>query len=177
MAGVEQLKLDLEEVKRLIPLAARQRIKGVLSVEMSRIEAEIAQLQLSSVKPSGDATKSPREQKSATKELITTTIKTYGWDQSEKFVKLYVTVNGVQSIPASDVTVEFTQQSFKLLVRGLSGSNHQLSIIGLLNSIIPDKSHYKIKTDSVVIFLKKQEQEKWAYLTQAEQRIKDKGKT
>ena len=77
--GVLQLKLDLEEIKRLTPLAARQRIKGVLSVEMSRIEAEIAQLQLSSVNSSGEATKPTKEQKPAIKDqLSTTTIKTYG---------------------------------------------------------------------------------------------------
>lgn len=33
-----------------------------------------------------------------------------GWDQSEKFVKVYITLKGVQKIPADDVKVSFTDR-------------------------------------------------------------------
>ena len=33
-----------------------------------------------------------------------------GWDQSSKFVKLYVTLPGVHTLPKDDVTVDFTSR-------------------------------------------------------------------
>ncbi|XP_038063553.1 calcyclin-binding protein-like [Patiria miniata] len=178
MAGVthvEQLKLDLEEVNKLIPLAERQRVKAALSIEKGRIEAEIAQKEKVVLASGGGDATSPIPAGQKPRQLSTATINTYGWDQSEKFVKLYVTLNGVGSIPAANVTVGYEEKSFKLVVHDLRDSNHQLVINGLLAAILPKESHFKVKTDSVVIFLKKKEQgRKWSYLTQVEQRLKDK---
>lgn len=33
-----------------------------------------------------------------------------GWDQSEKFVKIYITLKGVHTIPAENVEVTFTEK-------------------------------------------------------------------
>ena len=32
------------------------------------------------------------------------------WDQSGKFMKIYATANGVQSIPSENVTCEYTEK-------------------------------------------------------------------
>lgn len=33
-----------------------------------------------------------------------------GWDQSDKFVKIYITLKDVQNIPADNVQVQFTER-------------------------------------------------------------------
>lgn len=33
-----------------------------------------------------------------------------GWDQSDKFIKIYISLNGVQKLPAEDVQVNFTER-------------------------------------------------------------------
>ena len=33
-----------------------------------------------------------------------------GWDQSDKFMKLYVTLKDVQSVPKENVTCDFTER-------------------------------------------------------------------
>lgn len=33
-----------------------------------------------------------------------------GWDQSDKFVKIYISLNGVQKLPAENVQVNFTER-------------------------------------------------------------------
>lgn len=36
------------------------------------------------------------------------------WDQSDKFMKLYVTINGVQKLPKQNVTTEFKDRSVRI---------------------------------------------------------------
>lgn len=33
-----------------------------------------------------------------------------GWDQSDKFIKIYISLNGVQKLPAENVQVNFTER-------------------------------------------------------------------
>lgn len=119
--------------------------------------------------------KPSESQKILVSKLPTKTITSYGWDQSPKFVKLYVTLNGVQSLAKEDITVEYTSSSMSLKVRK-SDVLHQLIINSLLQQIIPDKSHHKVKTDNLVILMKKREEKNWDYLTQTEKKAKQKGK-
>uniref|UniRef100_A0A2K5RSI4 CS domain-containing protein n=1 Tax=Cebus imitator TaxID=2715852 RepID=A0A2K5RSI4_CEBIM len=51
----------------------------------------------------------------------TVKISNYGWDQSDKFVKIYITLTGIHQIPTENVRVHFTERSFDLLVRNLNG--------------------------------------------------------
>ncbi|VTJ78867.1 Hypothetical predicted protein [Marmota monax] len=37
-------------------------------------------------------------------------ISNYGWNQSDKFVKIYITLTGVHQIPAENVQVHFTER-------------------------------------------------------------------
>lgn len=38
------------------------------------------------------------------------TVTLTGWDQSEKFVKIYITLKGVHKIPVENVKVTFTEK-------------------------------------------------------------------
>lgn len=43
----------------------------------------------------------------------------------------------------------------------------------LLNNIVSEESHHKVKPDSIVIFLKKKKAEKWPFITKTEKEIKE----
>lgn len=98
----------------------------------------------------------------------------YGWDQSEKFVKLFVTLEGVQNIDESDVVVNFTENSMNLNVNNFNGKDYVLVVNNLLHPIDIPKSYRKVKTGMVVVYLKKKlEGKHWACLTSIEKRLKD----
>ncbi|XP_063960021.1 calcyclin-binding protein-like [Lytechinus pictus] len=122
-----------------------------------------------------DIPKPSESQKVLVSKLPSKTITSYGWDQSPKFVKVYVTLNGVQSLAKDDITVIYTSSSMSLRVKK-SDCIHQLVVNSLLHQIIPDKSHHKVKTDNLVILLKKRDEKNWAYLTETEKKAKQKGK-
>lgn len=126
--------------------------------------------------PTAKVTLKPSEsQKILVPKLPTKTITSYGWDQSPKFVKVYITLNGVHSLAKDDISVEFSSSSMTLKVRQ-KACLHQLVVNSLLHQVIPDKSHYKVKTDNLVILLKKTAEKNWTYLTKTEEKAKQKSK-
>lgn len=99
----------------------------------------------------------------------------YGWDQSPKYVKLFITLNGVQNCPEEAVTVNYTEHSLQLHVRDLNGKDFGLTVNNLLYAIDVEKSYRKVKTDMVAIYLKKaQEGQDWDVLTSIQKRLKQK---
>jgi calcyclin binding protein len=100
-------------------------------------------------------------------------IMTYAWDQSEKFMKIYVTLNGVQKLPKEAITCEYTAKSFRLKIENLNGLNYSCHVAGLWGKIVPDQCYYKVKSDSVLVMLKKAEEKKtWAFVTEREDKKK-----
>uniref|UniRef100_A0A674HU19 Calcyclin binding protein n=1 Tax=Taeniopygia guttata TaxID=59729 RepID=A0A674HU19_TAEGU len=99
-----------------------------------------------------------------------------GWDQSDKFVKIYISLNGVQKLPAENVQVNFTERSFDLLVKNLNGKNYTMTFNNLLKPISVEGSSRKIKTDMILVMCKKKREEKWDCLTQVEKESKEKEK-
>lgn len=68
------------------------------------------------------------------------------WDQTDKFVKFYVTLNKVNSVPAENVKCTFTPKSVELKVSDLDGKDYALKINNLLYPINPETSTWKVKT-------------------------------
>ncbi|XP_060053886.1 calcyclin-binding protein isoform X2 [Erinaceus europaeus] len=107
----------------------------------------------------------------------TVKISNYGWDQSDKFVKIYITLTGVHQVPHENVQVHFTERSFDLLVKSLNGKNYSMIVNNLLKPISVEGSSKKVKTDTVLILCKKKvENTRWDYLTQVEKECKEKEK-
>lgn len=101
-------------------------------------------------------------------------IDTYGWDQSTKFVKIYVSsVPGLVGITEENVTATFGDKSFVLQIINSNGKGYSLEIHHLLKSIIPESSNVKLKNDMVVLNLCKKAQEKWSHLTTQEKKLTD----
>ncbi|MEE6496013.1 hypothetical protein FKM82_002205 [Ascaphus truei] len=170
--ALRELQKDLDEVKQLLEKATRKRVRDVLFVEQRKLETEISTKQQQtgeSVEVQKPAAIVPPMNSS-----YTVKINNYGWDQSDKFVKIYITLKGVQQISAENVQVEFKERSFELLVKDLDGKNHTMTVNNLLKPISPESSSKKVKTDTVLIMCRKKAEHKWEYLTQVEKQTKEK---
>ncbi|XP_018949686.1 calcyclin-binding protein isoform X2 [Cyprinus carpio] len=170
IAGFES---DLKEITSLLEKCERQRVRDVLTQEQKKVEKELAKKRQQKLqqakKDSGDKT-------DTTLKGYTVKINNYGWDQSDKFVKIYITLKGVHKIPVENVEANFTERGFHVLVKDLDGKNHQMTVNNLLFPIIVAESSKKIKTDMVLVMCKKKSTKKWDCLTQVEKQSKEKDK-
>lgn len=99
----------------------------------------------------------------------------FAWDQSEKFVKLFVNLEGVQNLDQNALKVTFKDTSVDIFVSDWNGKDCGMTINNLLHCIIKDTSFYKVKTGLIAIYLKKKaEGLHWSHLTKSEKRLKDK---
>lgn len=69
-----------------------------------------------------------------------------GWDQSDKYIKVFVTLKNVQSIPKEQVYCKLTDRSMELHVENLENKDYLLVINKLLEPISVEDSHWKQKT-------------------------------
>ncbi|KAL1777309.1 calcyclin-binding protein [Sigmodon hispidus] len=175
---LEELQKDLEEVKVLLEKSTRKRVRDTLTSERSKIETEInnKMQQRPQKKPELDSEKPAAVVAPLTTEY-TVKISNYGWDQSDKFVKIYITFTGVHQVPTENVQVHFIERSFDLLVKDLNGKNYSMIVNNLLKPISVESSSKKVKTETVIIlWRKKAENTRWDYLTQVEKECKEKEK-
>ncbi|KAI7809692.1 calcyclin-binding protein [Triplophysa rosa] len=170
---ISGLESDVKEITSLLEKCERQRVRDVLTQEQQKIEKELAQKrqlkEQQAKKDSGDKTDTVLKG-------YTVKINNYGWDQSDKFVKIYITLKGVHKNPAENVEASFTERGFHVLVKELEGKNHQMTVNNLLCPIVVSESSKKIKTDMVLIMCKKKSSKKWDCLTQVEKQSKEKDK-
>ncbi|XP_061098556.1 calcyclin-binding protein [Conger conger] len=169
---ISQLESDLQEINLLLEKSDRKRVQDVLTQEKKKVEREIA---LKQQQKDHLANKQAVDDVPSSK-CYTVKINNYGWDQSDKFVKIYITLKGVHQISAENVQSSFTERSFSVFVKDLDGKNHQMAIKNLLCPIDVQESCRKIKTDMVLVMCKKKTQKKWECLTQVEKQTKEKEK-
>nr|XP_023654431.1 calcyclin-binding protein [Paramormyrops kingsleyae] len=168
-----ELESDLREIKCVIEKCERKRVRDVLAQEQKKIREEIAGKRQEAEKR---AATPAAGMSGASNKAYTVKINNYGWDQSDNFVKIYITLKGVHKLAPENVETSFTERSFVLLVKDLDGKNHQMTINNLLCPINVTESCRKIKTDMVLVMCKKKTQKRWECLTQVEKQTKDKEK-
>ncbi|KAL6490206.1 hypothetical protein MHYP_G00005510 [Metynnis hypsauchen] len=170
---ISGLENDLKEVTRLLELCESKRVQDVLSQEQKKIEKELSQKRLQTEQR---AKRDSGDTGDTTVKGYTVKINNYGWDQSDKFVKIYITLKGVHKITAENVEANFTERSVSVLVKNLDGKNHQMMINNLLCPIVVEESSRKVKTDMVLVMCKKNMAKKWECLTQVDKQYKEKDK-
>ncbi|XP_074078190.1 calcyclin-binding protein isoform X1 [Macrotis lagotis] len=173
------LRKDLEEVKELLGKASRKRIRDVLTAEKTKLETEIKHKTKQKGHEKGETidNEKPAAVVAPISTGYTVKINNYGWDQSDKYVKIYITLNGVHQVPTENVQVQFKERSFEVLVKNLNGKNYSMTVNNLLKPISVEASSRKIKTDTVLVLCKKKQEQKWDYLTQVEKVCKEKEKS
>ncbi|XP_069497231.1 calcyclin-binding protein [Ambystoma mexicanum] len=171
----EELRKDLEEVTELLGKASRQRVRKVLLAEQCKLETELERSPEVLTKETFEP-KKPAAIVGPIASGYTVKINNYGWDQSNAFVKIYVTLSGVHKVPAENVQVHFGERSFELLVKDLNGKSYSLIINNLLKPISVESSLRKVKTDTILVMCRKKSEQQWECLTQVEKQLKEKNK-
>ncbi|KAK9718222.1 CS domain [Popillia japonica] len=167
---IAELKKDIAELEELQKQAVRIKVRDILSIETRKLISDLIKLE-EQQKSVSAAPASLANQ--ATNKCYLVTLNNYAWDQSNKFVKFYVTLQNVQNLPAENITCSFTSKSLELNVKGLENKDYVLKINKLLNVINPEDSTWKVKTDMVIISAAKQEQKEWSHVTEIEKRASD----
>lgn len=123
-------------MKQLAETALRKRVQDILGIEIRKIETEIIQIreQIDSTTPASDAGVSSAAKKSTTNQSkrYEVELTNYGWDQSDKFIKLFVTLDGVHGASEDDVLATFNPTSIVLEIKGVNNKDFKLTINNLL---------------------------------------------
>lgn len=169
-----KLTKDSDEVKVLLEQASRQRVKDLLTIELRKIDTEIINLK-ESVASADSVTSATNNALSSNPKRYVVELKTYAWDQSEKYVKIFVTFDGeTEPLNKEMVDVEFTERSINLKITNYLSKDHSLIINNLLDPIDVEKCHWKVKKDMVTVFMKKMNENcNWTHITSTEKRLKE----
>lgn len=131
----------------------------MLAIEIRRLETELIALRSLLATPSATAadaaTPAATTNQQTSSKRYQVELNQYAFDQSDKFVKLFVTLDGVERCAESNVQVVFSASSITLNVLDLNNRDYQLQINNLLEPIDVAKSHRKLKPGMVVIYAKK----------------------
>lgn len=138
----------------------RAKVKDTISLEIRKLENAIAELKSATIDQSPAIDKLPAAPTPTTVKRYEVELTNYAWDQSDKYLKLFVTLDGVQSVGESNVCCNFAENSVCLLVNGLADKNYKLIIKNLLEPIDIEKSYRKVKTNMVAIYAKKRKEGK-----------------
>merc|ERR1711911_245040 len=144
--SVEDIRGDIDEIKKLLEIATRSTVKDALTLEMRRLETAVSLLLKDEQPVKPTETSAPRQTRCYDVKLTD-----YAWDQSDKFVKLFVTLKSVGTLAADKISCTFTERSVELSVKELLGRNYSLPIKNLLETIDPSKSHWKVKPGTLAI--------------------------
>lgn len=173
--NIDNLQLDLEELRTFSAQSKRSKVQQLLSIDIRKLETELQlqKEQLASKQLQTPTTKPPAPVAGDCKRYRVE-LKEYAWDQSDKFIKIFVTVKDVQHVPEENVNAEFTANSFNLLINNLNNKDFTFVVNHLLFPIDPEKSYRKLKSDMVAIYLAKATQgQKWAHLTLTAKRLQE----
>ncbi|KAI4501181.1 hypothetical protein M0802_003554 [Mischocyttarus mexicanus] len=166
----EELKLDIEELNNFLQKATRSKVKDILTLEIRRFQTELGRLieenkdvSLKSVNPSINSIPKCYDVK----------INNYCWDQTNSVVKIYVQLKNVHLLPNSNINCKYTEKSMDLYVNGLDNKNYHLPINNLCEDIDTEKSYFKVKADTIIVYLSKKSLKNWSYVTGVEKKIKE----
>ncbi|KAL1491278.1 hypothetical protein ABEB36_011897 [Hypothenemus hampei] len=173
---IEELKKDIAEIENLEKHAIRQRVKDILSIEKRKLVSEVIRLEETEVKMEiPEQQPKPQPEKTTTNIPYEVKLSNYAWDQSQKFVKFYITLPKINTVPAENVQCNFQEKSLELKVKNLENKDYVFKVTQLLHLIDPKNSTFKVKNDLILINAAKQEQDMhWTHVTEWEKKASDK---
>ncbi|KAK6025765.1 CS domain protein [Ostertagia ostertagi] len=170
----EEITLDLEELRSLRALAKRPAVQKWIESKIGELNALQPTRAPEATTPSSAANP---EKSAPCPNLPTVKVTNYGWDESDKFVKVYITLQGVQNANPSTIQHSFTNTGYDITVSNHGGKNYVMTMKGLRDEIVPESSQIKQKTDMLLVMMKKRnEGKKWEQLTKLEYDQKQKRK-
>jgi len=173
----QELELDIGELRQFLETAKRQKVKDIVGISIRKLETELIELRNQEKREENTATKTGDHTTAnvAVKKIPEVQIKDYSYDQSDKFVKLYLTgVNGADKLDKDNIKVTFTDQSLSVRIENINNKNLNFAINKTCHKISPDKSYFKAKSDYVLVCLAKHNPgSKWSHMTYAEKAAAD----
>lgn len=177
---IKELEADAAELRSLGELAKRSKVKDILAVAVRKVETELLSLkeQLSKEEDRLKDNKEVKVEKNISggaKKIPEVEIKNYSWDQTDKFVKIYLTsLAGLDKLANEAVRTDFTDHSLTVRIENLEGKTLIFNIKKTCHKISPDKSYHKVKSDYLLIFLAKHNPgSNWSHMTAAEKAVAD----
>lgn len=150
-----QLTLDIAELDSIVNQLKRQRNIDAISLQKKRLETELSNLrsQLAAEQKPANAVTSTAT--NITPKRYESEITNYAWDQSDKFVKFFIGLDGVHNASEENIVVTFTTNSILLKALDIQNKDYKFEVNSLLYEIDVEKSYRKIKTNSIAIYAKK----------------------
>ena len=147
---LSELSLDVQELKGVLDTARRPKVsftcflitdyliqvKDLLTITLRKLETEMTSLKEQQSRESEARVSSESGKATAVKEVSSTMtkrqhkqLKDYSWDQSDKFIKVYLTnLPGLASLNKDNIQLEFTEQSVSVRVEDLGGKDFSFAI-------------------------------------------------
>ncbi|KAL8433070.1 hypothetical protein Efla_006269 [Eimeria flavescens] len=145
MDDLAGIRCDLEELESLLSASTRPRVRGILSDACQRLRGQIEEVQQLTQSSSAS---------SASVEVFNP-IDRFAWDQTAEFVKVYVHLDGLSTLPPDATSASFEEKSAELIVRNLRNKNYSLKFQPLYASIDTAKSKFSVKKDTATLRLAK----------------------
>mmetsp|Transcript_8556 Transcript_8556/g.20327 ORF Transcript_8556/g.20327 Transcript_8556/m.20327 type:complete len:741 (+) Transcript_8556:46-2268(+) len=166
--SVDELQAALQELAAMLMLSRHEAVRQELQKLQTRFESDLAaakglQAPASPAPPAVAAPAGPQAEATETRveasaSLPWTEITMFSLDLGDgdkPFVTVDVRLRGVEALPSTDITCDFTDSSFDLKVVGLEGKNYRFRRTNLENRIIPAGSVFKVKKNHVMVWLQK----------------------
>lgn len=168
---LNELKSDIEELKKILGTVSRSNVRKIIANEISTLSTRLETLE-AEAKVASD--KVEKKTVPTTANVYTTKITNYGWDESTKYVKIYISLPNLEKLTNEQIKCDFTPTSFKFIAHNHNGKNHMLQVLKLADTIVPSASTCRLKNGNIVIsFKKEKEGNTWNHLTEAEKRQKE----
>jgi len=172
----KELQLDISELKSLGDQAKRSKVKDIISVAARKLESELVLLREELKKEeaiNNTEAETTKTVKPVEKKVTECQLKDYSWDQSDKFVKLYLTgLTGLGGCSDDKIIITYTSESLSVRIGPLSEQLPKIfnfNIKKTCHKINSEKSYHKVKADYLLVYLAKHNPgSDWSHITHAE---------
>ncbi|KAM0875811.1 hypothetical protein ACQ4PT_036541 [Festuca glaucescens] len=155
--SADELRLDLEELRRLEGLATRPRVLSLLANEIRSVDAKMA------------AAPVPAAAAAARAGVSYVTLGTFSWDQDNDKIRVYIFLENVDQ---EKVETTFKPMSVDIKFHDVKGKNYRCAIPKLNKEIVPEKCKVVVKPTKIVITLWKASTGSWLDLHYKEDKFK-----
>ena len=163
-----------KELQRLVGLAQRETSRQILQAELARVTEALASATTSDPPPAPRPAPAPAPTPIRLSSAPTTapieysSISNYAWDHSSKFVKVYLTIPGLEKIADAQIEAVFGERSLVLSIAGVSTPpvNRRLNVPTLCHAVRDELCSWVRKPpDMLLVKLRKaSDGEEWASL-------------
>lgn len=160
---MEQLQAELADFTAAKANATTTRLQALLDIHLKEIQRAIRDKETQAAAAQAAATAAPAPVAGVAAPLAYQTIQSYGWDETDKAVKLYISLPGCGAIQQSECSIVLTPTSMRFCLNN-PATPRQLYLTPLCKEIITTTTvatMVKCKTNDVVVTLTKKDVGKW----------------